>query len=150
MQDFTNCLRSRYRRDREFRALIDNLAAEELRDAIGWLIRSMRRHQDRAWKTLPARTLGTLIDNDLVLTIKDRVTAPYYGHIAEADLMACLRRNGFTRMTRLTRYPAFGNVRRFLAPLYDDYRHPVSQLLYGEGCIQIRAVKSRRPRKADR
>jgi hypothetical protein len=88
--------------------------------------------------------LDELFDDDLVLTIRDRLTAPLYHGIEEKKIIHILKDQGFSGIKRLRRYPQILNIRRFLSPFYFDYENKYSKLIYGEGCIQIAAVKGKK------
>lgn len=113
----TSLLREKYARDSEFKCLIDHLNEGASSQAVRWLLSFMREHGDRYAGKIPMRELKKLFDKDLVSTIKDRIQAPVYHEDSEEDLVAWLKKHGFTRVERLTRCPRYQNVRRFLSPL---------------------------------
>ena len=83
--------------------------------------------------------IKSLFDEDLVLTIKDRITAPVYHEHSEEELVLFLNNSGFSKIERLERFPTYTNVRRFLSPLYYKYDSKFSKILYGSGNIQLKA-----------
>ena len=90
-------------------------------------------HRDREF-------LSSLVDDDLILTVKDRLQAPtYWGfNFSEAQLRGWFEARGYKDVRRLTRYTKhFANGRRFLAPLYYHYDHPVARFFLGEGYVQL-------------
>ena len=84
----------------------------------------------------------TRFGTDLVLTIKDRITAPVYRGIPEQELVSWLGANGFTNVQRLTRYLKCRDIRRFLSRFYFEYGHRFSRVLYGDGYVQLKATKA--------
>ena len=101
----------------------------------------MIKNNDSLGGEIPMETIQSLFDDDLVITIKDRITAPVYHEYSEDELISCLNNAGFSKIERLTRYPTFKNVRRFLSPLYYKYDLKFSKILYGGGYIQLKATK---------
>ncbi|TCO15701.1 methyltransferase family protein [Kribbella steppae] len=133
-----NGLRDRYEADPSFRTAVDGLTIDHLRTAISWLLDSKERHEP---STQAERdVLLSLVDEDLVLTIKDRLQAPTYHGFAIVESLArsWFTAVGYQDVRRLTRY-VYGleNVRRFLAPLYLEYTHPLARLLFGDGYVQL-------------
>tara|TARA_B110000438_G_C15684321_1_gene593822 strand:- start:299 stop:1009 length:711 start_codon:yes stop_codon:yes gene_type:complete len=142
VRELTNFFREKYQRENGiFNYFIDNLSPDQIIDFIQWLISNMGKNGDEFGKKLDLNMLKELIDLDLVLTIKDRITAPSYYEISEGDIRRFLESNGFGNVTRLTRYPRLKNVRRFLAPLYSDFESQYARFFYGSGNIQIKAQK---------
>lgn len=142
-RQITNLLRDNYARDQEFRSLIDGLSEEHLVESSRWLFSAMRERGDHYADGISARTIRSLFDQDLVMTIKDRLQAPVYHETSPDELSTWLKGHGFTHVERLTRYPRYRNVRRFLSPLYHEYDHPLARLWYGSGFVQLRAVKGK-------
>ena len=140
-REFINFLRSKYAMDQGFRTLIDDLDAMQLTDLAQWIVSEMATQGDGFGQSIPTELIGQLFDQDLVLTIKDRITAPVYLEHSEEELVNWLTLQGFTGVERLSRYPNYRNIRRFLSPLYLHYDHPVEKLLYGSGLIQLKATK---------
>lgn len=124
MKDFNDVLRTRYQTDPLFKDWIDGLNAERFKEIFNWLA-----------PDVPA----SFFDDDLASTIKDRITAPLYHQIAETELRSWLV--GCTDIVRLTRKPTLHNIRKYLAPLYENYQHPLARMLYGDGIIQLKARK---------
>jgi len=141
VREITNFLRQKYGKDRQFKGLIDKLTEKDFRELWEWIALSMDKEGDRLGKKIPSELIKELFNNDLVLTIKDRITAPTYHEYSEKEISNWLRDNGFIKIKRLTRNPKISNIRRFLCPFYYNYNHKFSKLLYGDGHIQLKAVK---------
>jgi ubiquinone/menaquinone biosynthesis C-methylase UbiE len=142
IRDITTCLRTKYAQDNAFRTFIDTLDASVFTEFFQEIFTSMQSHGDGFGHKIPAETISLLFDEDLVLTIKDRVTAPAYHEHSEEELTQVLYEVGFKTVQRLTRYPKMTNIRRFLSPLYEAYDSKFARLLYGSGAVQLKAVKS--------
>lgn len=131
-------LREAYRTRKDIRSVFDQMFQGEITpaDLIEWL---SSRADPRIQPLLAAA--ADMMNKDLILTIQDRIKAPSYRMYEESDFRDMLRAAGFTDMYRVTRKPAFSNIRMALAPLYDEYDSPLARLMYGEGMITIMARK---------
>lgn len=141
VRDVVSFLREKYSQDAQFRTFIDDLNPAFFAELFQVLFSSMQMHGDDLGTRIPSELLPELFDEDLVLTIKDRITAPAYHEHSEEELREVLQECGFSNITRVTRYPELKNVRRFLSPLYEDYESKFARLLYGSGSVQLKAVK---------
>ncbi|OAI45217.1 hypothetical protein AYO42_03185 [Rhizomicrobium sp. SCGC AG-212-E05] len=136
MKAITRAAHDLYLNDESFRDHIDGLTAETMRGALRWIGREMLANDDKAGNTMLADSIVNLLDQDLVLTIFDRIKAPAYNDITEADLLAVLDEFGFTQRRRISHYHQFKNVRRFLAPMYYRPHDPLAKVMYGEGMLE--------------
>ncbi len=137
----TKSLRKEYSEDASFQSLINNLTENKITDAIKWTYTELEKHNESVINKIPLDAITSLIDNDLILTIKDRITAPLYKETPFAEITNWLEKNGFVEIERLTRYPKFSNIRKFLSPAYHDYKSDLSKVLFNEGFLQIKALK---------
>ena len=83
-----------------------------------------------------------LIDDDFIITLKDRILAPKYKMYEEKELILKLKRIGFKNIYRVRKPVKINNLRRFLAPFYSKYDHEIARVLYGEGNISLVMTKS--------
>jgi ubiquinone/menaquinone biosynthesis C-methylase UbiE len=141
VRELTSFFREKYNQDEVFKDLIDNLTAQKLQQGIFDIFAAMDRHGDSLGKNFPVNLVKELVDDDLVLTVQDRIAAPAYHEHTEEQLRACLKEEGFSQIERLTRYPYLKNIRRFFSPLYCEYKSEAAKLCYGSGLIQLKAVK---------
>jgi SAM-dependent methyltransferase len=133
-----NQLRRRYAADEGFRVAVDALDADRLRGMMSWLVAVKEEHEGVT--DAEREVISSLFDDDFVLTLKDRLQAPTYHDFAftEADIRRWFEAAGFEEPRRLTRYTkGFANLRRFFAPLYCHYDHPMSRFLFGDGYVQM-------------
>jgi len=141
VRDITSHLRNKYKQDEDFKSLIDNLNADIFIQLFEEIFTIMRNHNDSMWDKIPMEIIQSLFDEDLVLAIKDRITAPVYHEHSEEELVSFLTNCGFSKIERLTRYSGLKNIRRFLSPLYYKYDSQFAKLLYGSGTIHLKALK---------
>ena len=85
--------------------------------------------------------LSTLIDEDLVLSLRDIVEAPKYNSYTQADFFKLLNEAGFQKYYRFGRAPNYRNVRKIFAPLYVEHDLPLARLFYHDGSINVLANK---------
>jgi len=140
--DITDRLRKRYAKDKKFKKLIDHLSPKFFHELISFMLIGMNEMNDCYAKNLDEGIIRDLFDKDLILTIKDRIQAPSYLEISEEKLKDWMAKNNFSEVIRLTRYPRYTNIRRFLSPLYYNSKNKYSALLYGDGIIQLKATKN--------
>jgi ubiquinone/menaquinone biosynthesis C-methylase UbiE len=141
VRELTSYLREKYKRDEEFKTLIDKIDAQYFEKFFQEIFSIMKDNDDR-FINLPTKdVMQSLFDEDLALTIKDRIKSPVYLEHSEEEIIAFLKDAGFSSAPRLTRYPVYRNIRKFLSPLYYKYNSEFSKLLYGSGAIQIKAKK---------
>jgi SAM-dependent methyltransferase len=141
MSEIEGLIRNHYENDPEWRRLIDELDAKDFEKVFDWISAEMARNGDDFGTKVSLELFRAMFDADLVLTIKDRIQAPVYEAITEAEVVRIMSEHGFINFARPVSYIKYDNVRRFLAPFYYDYANKISKMLYGEGYLQIRAEK---------
>jgi len=141
VREITSYFREKYKKDETFKSLIDNLNAEYFERFFQEIFSIMQDHDDSFKNGVPVE-MKTLFDNDLALTIKDRIMTPIYLEHSEEEITAFLKDAGFSEIQRLTRYPVLKNIRKYMSPLYYKYDSEFAKLLYGSGSIQVKAIKS--------
>jgi ubiquinone/menaquinone biosynthesis C-methylase UbiE len=140
-RDIMDVLRNKYAADWEFKAFIDNLDAKYLHDMWDWIVDTMAQHGDDLGTKITKEFMYQMLNQDLVLTIQDRIQAPAYHQSTEQEMRDKFEELGFTDIRRISRYPKQNNIRRFLCPFYFNYAHKYSRLFYGEGEPQLIATK---------
>lgn len=141
VRDINTLFRDKYNSESEFKDLVDNLTPEFFLEMFEWLFSSMKKQGDNFGDKISKDVLNELFDEDLVLTIKDRITAPAYHENSEAELIGFLKGLGCSEIERISRYPYLKNVRRLMCPMYDEYDNKYSRLFYGDGQVQLRVIK---------
>jgi ubiquinone/menaquinone biosynthesis C-methylase UbiE len=141
MRDFMGVLRTKYQSDKGFKRQIDTLSVDDLANMWEFIVSAMAAQGDTLGKQIPKPVIKELLNNDLVLTIQDRIAAPLYTQSSEKELKKWFTSHGFTNVRRVSRYPKLFNVRRFLAPLYYHYDNRFARFFYGDGDIQLIAKK---------
>ena len=141
VRDITTLLRNKYKSNKDFANLIEKLSHKDIQEFIDWTFLIMLKNGDEYSNNFPSDLSKTLFDEDLVLTIKDRIMAPVYHENSEQELTNWLKEFGCIKIKRLTRYPVMKNFRRFLAPMYSEYQSKYARLLYGDGNISLKGIK---------
>lgn len=143
VRDIVGFLREKYASDRKFKSFVDNLDEAYLAETFGWILSVMKQQGDQLATRLPLKSLTKLFDKDLILSIKDRITAPVYTESSQEEITDWLKGNGFVNIKRLSRYPRYENVRRFVSPLYLHHDHELARMMYGSGTMQFLARKKK-------
>ena len=87
------------------------------------------------------RFLKKHFDKDFLLTMQDRVLSPNYYQYDKKDLLKRLKKIGFTNIYRIKKKVKFSNIRSLLSPMYLNYDHIISRVLYGDGDIGLILTK---------
>jgi len=141
IRDITTFFRAKYKQEPEFREMIDTLNAKSIENFFSDLFAVLKENGDEYGKKTPLNLIRSMFDKDLVLTIKDRITAPVYHENSEEEITEMLKNFGITKVERLVRYPRMYNIRRFLSPFYYQYDSKFARMLYGSGTVQVKAIK---------
>jgi ubiquinone/menaquinone biosynthesis C-methylase UbiE len=141
VRDIDNMLRKKYKDDNSFAKIVNDLSIEDIRSFLWWTFSQMKENKDDYAQQISSSMIEELFDEDLVLTIKDRICSPIYHEITYKKLELYIEELGCTKIQRLNRYSKFRNIRRFLAPMYNNQNSKYSKLLYGDGDIVIKFVK---------
>ena len=80
-------------------------------------------------------SISKLIDEDLILTIADRVFAPLYRQTKEKDFTSKILDLGFRNCQRISTTPKYKNIRKIVEPLYTDYNNDLAKIFYGDGGV---------------
>ena len=86
--------------------------------------------------------LSRYFDEDFKLTMKDRVLSPNYYQYDEKKLIKNLNKLGLKKHIELKKVQ-FNNIRALVAPMYYEYDHLISRVLYGDGDIAILSTKTK-------
>lgn len=121
----------------------NDLSSEEVSKQIDWLVNRIDDDGSEVFSNCInlLELLKDLINEDTILTLKDRLQAPLYKMYTEDNFKLMLKEAGFSSSYRVSRKPIFKNIRKILSPLYHEYNASLARLLYGEGMITIMATK---------
>ena len=86
-------------------------------------------------------SLITLVDEDLILTIKDRVLSPLYYQYDFPEVVRLMKKNKFKKIKRVYTYPVYKNLRNTVSYFYNKPNEKISKLLYGSGLINVLCKK---------
>lgn len=121
--------REKYQKDEKLRFWVDNLTGELLKSYVQWT-------NDHLEEDIPKIPMD-LFDEDLAVTIKDRLQAPLYSRHSQAEIFSWFEEEGLSPR-RISRYAGgYKNFRRYFCPQYKHYAHPISQLFNGDGLVQV-------------
>ena len=81
------------------------------------------------------------IDEDFLLTMKDRILSPKYYQYDEKKLRLKLNKLGLKKIYRVKKKVKFNNIRSLVAPMYYQHDHLISKALYGDGDIALMLTK---------
>lgn len=137
-------LREEYRSNPEFTALLNHeLTPEYIAEQIDWLKTQIDNDGTESYGLSMQLLDGLkgLLDQDWILTIRDRVQTPIYHTYREAEFESKLRAAGFSSWRRTSRKPEYQNIRKILAPLYFQYQTPLARLLFQDGTLVMIVTK---------
>jgi ubiquinone/menaquinone biosynthesis C-methylase UbiE len=141
---FKETLRDEYLNNPEIRVLVESGNLEGwLKEQVADLKTKIDSNDEPSWQASISllENLTQLIDNDLVLSLKDMVQAPEYKSYSEAEWFKLLEQAGFKQYYRVFRQPQYKNVRKIFAPLFAEHTHPLARLLYGDGSMNVIVTK---------
>lgn len=133
INDFTmNFLRPYYEKNKDFKKFANKIMDGRTKEIEKFLYNNYDK------KTLSLfKTISSYLDNDLALTLKDRLLAPKYKTYEYNGLIIKLKKIGFKKIYRIKKYAKFNNIRRLLEPVYYHYDSSLAKSLYGDGIIHI-------------
>ncbi len=141
IREITSLLRDKYKSDNEFKLSVDKLTHQDIQKFFEWTFFKMQKNGDKLTNLIPMDLIHLLFDEDLVLTIKDRIQSPVYHEHSAEEVKGFLENSGIKNIERLTRYPYLKNIRRFLCPQYEEYDSVYAKLFYGDGMVELKAIK---------
>lgn len=132
------CVRDEYQNNKELSVLIDSDPKQAVAwwiKEVDWLLNEVEYHGgEKLSETVTfLAALKLLIDEELMLTIKDRIQSPINKGLSDLAMRKYFSNAGFTHCERVQRRVTFGNIRKIFAPLYYHQNSPLAKLLYGDG-----------------
>ena len=129
-RELTSDMRKKIKTNKNLREQVKNLNKNKINNFLNYL--TNYKHK---------KLISKLFDDDLVLTIKDRLLSPLYVEFSDKEIINILKKNDFYQIKRLKRKPHLENIRKYLIKLYYNYDHKYAKLLYGSGMPCIFAKK---------
>ncbi|MBI3434483.1 MAG: class I SAM-dependent methyltransferase [Proteobacteria bacterium] len=139
-----DAMRDEYRTNDAFKALVDReMTPEWIKQQIDWLIPQIDDDGSASYRQCITllESLRNLLEQDFILTVRDRMQAPIYRTYGYEEMAGLLGEAGFSSWRRVARKPTYRNVRKILAPLYHHYDSPLAKLMYGDGALILVAAK---------
>lgn len=133
-------LRAEYKENSEFRRIVAEGKLESwLKEQINDLCDQIDREDETSYIAAVAmlENAARLIDNDLILSLIDILEAPKYKEYTLEEWFGMLKQAGFQNYYRFGRRPRYNNIRKIVAPLYENFDHPLAKLLYRDGSINV-------------
>ena len=104
MKEFEIILRERYKSDAWFRSFIDNLDSRTVVELFLHAHRENKSDTNDEEFSENITALQGLLDDDLCLTIKDRIQSPLYDTISERALLKALSELSITNICRISHF----------------------------------------------
>lgn len=135
-------LRKYYLNDKNFKKLINNLNEKNFDKIINLIIKNL--YGDKKTNKLSKKFLNTLkalVDEDLILSLKDRIEAPVYHQYDLNEIKSILKRVGFRKFKRVFTYPKYKNLRNIISYYFNKPENKISRLILGSGLINLIITK---------
>ncbi len=130
-------LRDEYYKSKFSRKIMDEIMDGKLKKYLNFF----KKNLDKKKFSQIKKIIKLLGDNDLRMTIKDRILSPKYDLYDEKVLKKKLYSMGFKNFKRNPIKPNFQNIRDLLVPFYYRYNHDLSKFIYGDGQIRFTIKK---------
>tara|TARA_B100000989_G_C19512294_1_gene459763 strand:- start:91 stop:1002 length:912 start_codon:yes stop_codon:yes gene_type:complete len=136
-------LRNQYKQDIVINKFIKNLNKEKFSNLIKKIKYRVKKNNSLESRTTVKflNNLNTLVDEDLILTIKDRVLSPKYYQFNYNEVSRMMKKNKFKKIKRVFTYPKYKNLRNIVSYYYNKPDDSISKLLYGSGLINVLCKK---------
>ena len=129
-------IRPKYRNDHNFRKIINNLFNKNSKKYKNFFF----KYYDKETKNI-FNHISKYLDDDILLTLKDRILSPKYKTYNEKFLKTYLKKIGFKKIYRIKKKVKFSNIRRMISPVYYQYDNEIAKALYGDGIIHLMVEK---------
>lgn len=129
-------MREEYMENDIFKSFMDNnLDVESLKGVIDHMKTLITNEGSKEYKDCInlLDSISNLIDNDLILTIADRVYAPLYRQTTEKDFQNKVLAAGFKDCQRISTSPKYKNIRKIVEALYTNYNSNLARIFFGDG-----------------
>ena len=135
-------LRKHYLKDKHFYKFINNTNKKMTNKIINSIMNKLngnKKTNNLSKKFLTI--LKSLIDEDLIINLKDRIQAPVYHQYDYEEILNILKRLGFKKNRRVFNYPKYKNLRNIISYYYNKPQDNISKLLLGDGFINLLVTK---------
>jgi hypothetical protein len=122
----------------EFKVLVDNISPDTFGDLFEFINREL---SDKNQLGVSMTFIKDMFDVDFCTTLQNLIQAPVRLALSPEFFNTQFTKHGFSAPVRLRRYVMRENIRKYLAPLHFQKDHPVAKILYGDGNLELIAVK---------
>lgn len=129
-------LRPQYKENKEIKKFVDSIIFNKLSSHKKFYMKNFSKDSKKI-----INFLNKYIDEDMFLTMQDRVLSPKYELFDYEKLLSFLNKIGFINIYRISKRVKFRNLRQLLSPFYYFYDHSISKALYGDGNITLMITK---------
>jgi SAM-dependent methyltransferase len=131
-------IRDYYQTNSEFKLLIDSVSPETFGDLFEFINIEMSKKNQLG---VNMSFIKDMFDVDFCTTLQNLIQAPVRLELSPEFFNTQYTMHGFNTPMRLRRYVMRENIRKYLAPLHFQKDHPLSKILYGEGNLELIAIK---------
>ena len=136
-------LRKQYNEDIVIKKFLKNLNKKNFSNLINKIKSKVKKNNSLETRAALQflNSLNILVDEDLILTIQDRVLSPKYYQFDYLEVSRLMKKNKFKNIKRVFTYPKYKNLRNIVSYYYNKPDDKISKLLYGSGLINVLCKK---------
>jgi ubiquinone/menaquinone biosynthesis C-methylase UbiE len=136
-------LRNQIRKDPIIKNFLINLNRSKFINLINYMKSKIKKNGNKENKETLVffNSLIKLVDEDLILTIKDRVLSPLYYQYDYQQVNKLMKKCKFKKIKRVYTYPIYKNLRNAVSYFYNKPNEKISKILYGSGLINVLCKK---------
>ena len=132
-------LRDYYSENKQFKNFVDNANQNNLKKYLLYIKKNLVINNVESNSFL--ESLAKLIDEDLILSLKDRICSPIYEKYSYEELKKDLKKIGFKKIKRIYTDVKYENLRNIFTHFYRNPNLKESKFLYGSGLINVLVQK---------
>ena len=132
-------LRDYYSENKQFKKFVDNANQNNLKKYLLYIKKNLVINNMESNSFL--ESLAKLIDEDLILSLKDRICSPIYEKYSYEELKKDLKKIGFKKIKRIYTDVKYENLRNIFTHFYRNPNLKESKFLYGSGLINVLVQK---------
>lgn len=132
-------LREMYKKNYKFKKFINSSKKNSIDKFLNQLIRNVKTGKKKYNIKSKQLLIGlkNLIDEDFILSLKDRVVSPIYNEYDYRELNLLLKNVGFKKIKRVYTKVQYSNLRNVFAFYYQNPNLDISKFLYGSGSLNV-------------